>query len=66
VYEDEFEEESFALRARELGWEEAAYLEAVREVPRVSRAKMASYLAFFESLARVVSAAAGAARRPRI
>jgi CheY-like chemotaxis protein/ligand-binding sensor protein len=62
LYEDEFEEESFARRAEELGWDAEAYLGAIREVPIVTRAKMASYIAFFESLARVVSAAAGSAR----
>jgi CheY-like chemotaxis protein/ligand-binding sensor protein len=65
IYEDELDEGSFERRAEEFGWDPAEYLGAIREVPRVSRDRMRSYIGFFESLASVLGSVAAAARRER-
>ena len=56
LYDDDaLDEEEFARRARSLGWDEAAYLEALRDVPRYSAAHVEQALAFCVSFGDLVS-----------
>jgi PAS domain S-box-containing protein len=58
-YEDEVVDlELFRARARRLGFDEEAYLEAVGRVPRWSRERVRSVMRYYEGVAGVLSAVA--------
>ena len=58
-YEDETVDlEGFRTRARQLGFDEEAYLDAVSRVPRWSREKLAAVMRHYGGIAQVVSAVA--------
>lgn len=45
----------FSMQARKFGFDETAYLEALKEIPVISRDKVLSHTAFLGSLAAVIS-----------
>jgi len=61
--DDDPNEEDLARRARENGWDLEGYRAAIREIPRISRARMESILLFFRSMAQAASGLAASAYR---
>jgi polar amino acid transport system substrate-binding protein len=49
------DEDLFKVQARRYGWDEAAYLESLREAPQLSREKAASVEAYLGKVARLLS-----------
>jgi CheY-like chemotaxis protein/ligand-binding sensor protein len=66
LYDDDDPGAGVAKRASDYGWDADDYLSAMKEVPRISRARLQGILAFFKSIAGLAVELASSAYRERL